>query len=260
MTMPNSSSPSSHLPPETRVFILFRLFRLLIFLCVIVAVAGVIALVVGRPFVERLAARSIEDRIGTPVDVSIATSIEPGMLRGDLGEVTVKATQFERDGLHLAGAQAVYRGVNVEVTDLISGDVRLHYSSVGFQAQLTQAALTAYLKPLLAERGLPSKNLRVTIAKGRATVHSGTLNASTRAKIVGISSIQLVPVSGSTTLVRALAAADSARAVARGHPPHEHRPAQGRRDDHGPRCGRRAEGLIRRRARRASRGAGRPCA
>ena len=127
------------------------------------------------------------------------------MLRGDLGEVTVKATQFERDGLHLAGAQAVYRGVNVEVSDLISGDVRLHYSSVGFQAQLTQAALTAYLKPLLAERGLPTKNLRVTIAKGRATVHSGTLNASTRAKIVGISSIQLVPVSGSTTLVRALA-------------------------------------------------------
>ena len=188
------------------MFILFRLFRLLIFLGVILVVAGVVAFVVGRPFVERLAARSIEDRIGTPVSVSIATSVEPGIVRGELGEVTVRATQFERDGLRLAGTRAVYRGVDVEVSDLISGDVRLHYSSVGFQAQLTQAALTAYLKPLLDERGLPSENLRVTIAKGRATVRSGTLNVATRAKIVGISSIQLVPVSGSATLVRALAA------------------------------------------------------
>jgi hypothetical protein len=188
------------------VFILFRLFRLLILLVVILVVVGVVGFVLGRPFVERLAARSIEDRIGTPVSVSIATSIKPGVLRGDLGNVTVKATQFERDGLRLAGARAVYRGVNVGVTDLISGDVRLHYSSVGFRAALTQSALAAYLKPILAERGLPSKKLRVTISRGRATLHSGSLNVAVRAKIVGISSIQLVPISGSSTLLRALVA------------------------------------------------------
>jgi hypothetical protein len=202
--MANSSSPSSRLPPEF-VFILFRLFRLLIFLIVILAVVGVIGFVVGRPFVERLAARSIEDRIGSPVSVSIASSLEPSALRGELGNVTVKATQFERDGLRLAGTRATYHGVDVEVSDLISGDVRLHYSSVSFQAVLTQTALTAYLKPLLTERGLPSKNLRVTIAKGRATLHSGALKAAVRAKLVGVSSIQLVPVSGSPTLTRAFA-------------------------------------------------------
>ena len=187
------------------MFIIFRLIRLVVFLAVILAVVGVIAFVVGRPFVERLAARSIEDRIGTPVSVSIATSVEPGVLRGELGKVTVRASQFERDGLRLAGARAVYRGVNVELSDLISGDVRLHYSAVDFQAQLTQTALTAYLKPLLSERGLPSQNLRVTIAKGRATLRSGSLNVATRATIRGISSIQLVPISGSPILMRALA-------------------------------------------------------
>ena len=69
--------------------ILFRLFRLVILLALILVVVGVIGFVVGRPFVERLAARSIEDRIGTPVSVSIATSVEPGVLRGELGNVTV---------------------------------------------------------------------------------------------------------------------------------------------------------------------------
>jgi LmeA-like phospholipid-binding len=188
------------------VFFVFRLFRLLVFLLVILVVAGVVAVVLGRPFIERLAARSIEDRIGTPVSVAIATSVDPGVLRGDLGNVTVKATQFERDGLRLAGTRAVYHDVNVEVTDLLSGDVRLHYSSVDFQAVLTQPALTAYLKPLLSERGLPTKRLRVTLSKGRATVHSGSLNVAVRAKIVGISSVQLVPVKGSPTLLRALVA------------------------------------------------------
>jgi hypothetical protein len=187
------------------VFILFRLFRLVILLVVILAVVGVVGLVVGRPFVERLAARSIEDRIGTPVSVSIATSIAPGTLRGDLGNVTVKAPRFERNGLRLAAARAVYRGVDVDVSDLMSGNVRLHYSSVGFTARLTQGALTAYVKSLLSSRGLPSKNVRVTIGNGRASLHSGGLNAAVRAKIVGNSSIQLVPVSGSATLTRALA-------------------------------------------------------
>jgi hypothetical protein len=188
------------------VFILLRLFRLLVFVVLIAVVLGVIAFVLGRPFVERLAARSIGDRIGTPVSVSIGTSLRPGIARGDLGKVTVKATQFERDGLRLAGARATYRGVSVGLTDLISGNVRLHYSSVGFQAQLTQSALAAYLRPLLSERGLPSQKLRVTIAKGRATLHMGTLHASARAKIAGLSSIELVPVGGSPTLRRALAA------------------------------------------------------
>jgi hypothetical protein len=188
------------------VFILFRLVRLLVFLVLIAVVLGVIAFVLGRPFVERLAARSIEDRIGTPVSVSIGTSLRPGIVRGDLGKVTVKATQFERDGLRLAGARATYRGVSVGVSDLISGDVRLHYASVGFQAKLTQAALAAYLRPLLNERGLPSKKLRVTIAKDRAQLRVGRLHAAVRARIVGRSSIKLVPVSGTPALRRALAA------------------------------------------------------
>ena len=186
------------------MFILLRLARLLVFLVLIVVVLGVVAFVLGRPFVERLAARSIEDRIGTPVSVSIGTTLRPGIARGDLGKVTVKAAQFERDGLRLAGARATYRGVSVGISDLISGDVRLHYSSVGFQAQLTQSALAAYLRPLLTERGLPSKKLRVTIANGRAILHTGSLSAAVRAKVVGRSSIELVPVSGSAPLRRAL--------------------------------------------------------
>jgi|SRR3954449_11328354 hypothetical protein len=183
---------------------IFRLFRLVILLALILVVVGVIGLVIGRPFVERLAARSIEDRVGTPVSVSIGTSVDPDSLRGELGNVAVKATQFERDGLRLTGTEAVYHGVDVDVSDLISGDVRLHYSSVTFNARLTQAALTAYLRPLLAERGLPSKNLRVSIGNGRATLHSGGLNAAVRAKIVGATSIELVPVGSSATITRAL--------------------------------------------------------
>ena len=222
------------------MFILLRLFRLLVFLVLIVVVLGVIAFVLGRPFVERLAARSIEDRIGTPVSVSIGTSLRPGIARGDLGKVTVKATQFERDGLRLAGARATYRGVSVGLTDLISGNVRLHYSSVGFQARLTQSALAAYLRPLLSERGLPSKKLRVTIAKGRATLHMGTLHAAVRAKIAGLSSIELVPVERLSGAPARARRADPARTAARRRPPHGDRPAHRLGDDR--RDGRRAVG------------------
>jgi hypothetical protein len=202
--MPNSSSQSSHPLPEP-VFILFRLLRTLVFAVLILGVLAVVALVLGRPFVERLAARSIEDRLGTPVSVSIASSIGPGVVRGDLGSVTVRARQFERDGLRLAGARAVYRGVNVEISDLISGDVRLHYSSVRFEGSLTEGALASYLRAVLTERGVPSKKLRVTITKDRATLRVGTLHAAVRAEILGVSSIKLVPVAGSQTLTRALA-------------------------------------------------------
>jgi hypothetical protein len=198
--MPNSSSPSSH--PSLEPVLIFRLLRTLVFTVLILGVLGVIAFVLGRPFVERLAARSIEDRLGTPVSVSIATSIGPGVV---LGNVTVRARQFERDGLRLAGARAVYRGVNIEISDLLSGDVRLHYSSVSFEGSLTEGALVAYLRPLLAERGLPSKKLRVTITKGSATVRTGKLHAAFRARILGISSIKLIPVNGSPTLTSALA-------------------------------------------------------
>jgi hypothetical protein len=187
------------------LLIVVRLVRALVFFVLIAVVVGVVAFVLGRPFVERLAARSIEDRLGTPVSVSIAASVKPGIVRGDVGDVTVRARQFERDGLRLSGARAVYDGVNVELSDLLSGDVRLKYSSVGFQGSLTQAALGAYLRPLLAERGLPSKKLRVTIQNGRATLRMGTLHAAVGARIVGLSSIRLVPRNGSAVLRRALA-------------------------------------------------------
>jgi LmeA-like phospholipid-binding len=189
------------------VFILIRLARALIFFVLILAVVGIVGFLLGRPFVERLAARSIEDRVGTPVSVSIATSIRPGVVRGDLGDVTVTAKRFEHNGLRLAGAQAVYHGVAVQFSDLLSGSVRLRYSSVGFEGTLTQGGLAAYFRPLLARRGLPSKKLRVTIGKGVATLSMGKLHAVVGAKIVGLSSIQLVPRGGSASLRRALSGA-----------------------------------------------------
>ena len=207
------------------MFILFRLVRLLVFLVVILAVLGLVAFVVGRPFVERLAARSIEDRIGTPVSVSIGTSIEPGMVRGDLGSVTVKATQFERDGLKLAGARAVYRGVNVELSDLISGDVRLHYSSVGFQAQLTEAALTAYLKPILAERGLPTSKLRVQIGNGRATGALRQPACSCQSQDRGCLVDRARARHRLSAVVARAQLAGPARPAARRRPPHRHHAA-----------------------------------
>jgi hypothetical protein len=182
------------------VFILFRLVRTLVFLVLILAIAGVIAFLVGRPFVERLAARSIEDRIGTPVSVSIATSLSPGIARGDLGKVTVRAKQFDRDGVKLVGARAVYQGAHVELRQLLSGDVRVHYDSVAFQGALTESALAVYLRSLLSERGLAAKTLRVTITRGRATLTLGTRHAAMTAAIVGASSVKLVPLSGSATL------------------------------------------------------------
>ena len=186
------------------MFILFRLVRLVISLAVVLAVLGVVAYVVGRPFVERVAARSIEDRLGTPVDVTIAADVSPDLARGDLGKVTVQADEFERDGLRLVGARAVYRGVSLEVSDLVSGDVRLHYDRVAFQAALTEAALLSYLRPLLDERGVPSSNLRVAIGSGRATLSIGSQQATVSAAVEGRSSIRLVPLGGSATLTRAL--------------------------------------------------------
>ena len=179
---------------------LFRLLRALVFLVLILAVVAVIGFVVGRPFVERLAARSIEDRVGTPVSVSIATSVRPGVLRGDIGNVTVRAKKFEHNGLQLAGAQAVYHGVAVHLSDLISRDVRLRYESVTFAATLTPSALVAYVRPLLARRGLPSKKLRIRMRTGTATLFIGKQHAVMGAKIVGLSSIRFMPRSGSPAL------------------------------------------------------------
>jgi hypothetical protein len=150
------------------VFIVVRLVRALIFLVLILAVIGVVGFVLGRPFVERLAARSIEDRVGMPVSVSIATRVRTGVLRGDVGNVTVRAKEFEHNGLALADAHAVYHGVGVHLSDLVSREVRLHYSSVDFAATLTPESLVAYLRPLLARRGLPSKKLRVRLGTGTA--------------------------------------------------------------------------------------------
>jgi hypothetical protein len=189
------------------VLILLRLARTLFFLVLILAVLGVIAFLVGRPFVERLAARSIEDRVGTPVTVSIGTSVKPGAVRGDLGDVTVTAKRFEHNGLRLAGAEATYHGVAVQLSELLSGDVRLRYSSVGFEGTLTQSELAAYLRPLLARRGVPSKRLTVRIGNGSATVRSGKLHAVFGARIVGISSIRLLPRSGNAALEQALGGA-----------------------------------------------------
>jgi hypothetical protein len=185
---------------------LLRIVRTLVVLALFFLVLGVVVVVLGRPFVERLAARSIEDRIGTPVSVSIDVPIRPGVARGDVGQVTVHANQFERDGLRLAGAQAVYRGVHLQLSDLIGRKVRLRYSSVGFQGTLTQAALRAYLRPLLARRGISSKQLQVLMHKGNATLHAGALRGTVRAKVVGGSSIQLIAVTGSAPLMRALQA------------------------------------------------------
>ena len=63
------------------------------------------------------------------------------------------------------------------------------------------------LRPLLARRGLPSKNLRVTIGNGTATLRDGKLHAVVGARIVGLSSIRLLPRSGSAALRRALSGA-----------------------------------------------------
>ena len=186
------------------MFILFRLIKTLVFAVLLLVVLGVIAFVVGRPFVERLAARSIEDRIGMPVSVSIATSLSPGIVHGDLGNVTVRVKKFDRQGLRLAGARAIYHGTSVKLGDLMSGDVKIHYSSVEFQGSLTAGALAEYLRPVLTERGLAAKALQVTITNGLATLVMGNSHASVSARIAGPSSFQLVPVSGSTTITRAL--------------------------------------------------------
>jgi hypothetical protein len=184
--------------------ILFRLVRLAVVLVLLLAVLAIAGAIAGRPFVERLAARSIEDRLGTPVTVSIDTPVRPGLLRGDVGTVTVRASQFERDGLRLAGARATYRGVRLDLAGLVSGDVQLHYASVGFEGALTESALRAYLRPVLDTRGLPSKNLRITIGDDRATLRSGMLHASVTARVAGRSSIELVPLKGSPLLTQAL--------------------------------------------------------
>ena len=112
-TMPNSSSPSS--PRRLTSCSSSSASSARSSCCALFfVVLGVIVVVLGRPFVERLAARSIEDRLGTPVSVSIAVPVRPGVTRGEVGQRHGgRAKQFERNGLRLAGAQAVYHGVGV---------------------------------------------------------------------------------------------------------------------------------------------------
>ena len=181
-----------------------RLVRTLVVLALFFLVLGVVVAVVGRPFVERIAARSIEDRLGTPVSVSIELPLSAGIARGDVGKVTVHTDQFERNGLALSGARAVYRGVQLHLSDLVRGDVRLRYASVNFQGTLTQAALRAYLKPLLTSRGFSAKPLVVLIHDGDATMRAGSLRGTLRAKVIGRSSIQLIAVNRSGPLAQAL--------------------------------------------------------
>ena len=228
-TMPNSSSPSS--PRRlNRIFVLFRLVRTLVFLVLILAVLGVVGFVVGRAVRRALAARSIEDRVGTPVSVSIATSVRPGVLRGDIGNVTVRAKQFEHNGLQ-AGRRTgrLPRRRRRSSPTCISGDVRLRYASVDFQGDPDRSALAAYLRPLLASRGLPSKKLRVHDHEGHGDALIGKQHA-----VMGAGSSDVV--------VQARAAQRLGGAGQRAHepiqlgplfdgvPPHRHRAAHGPRD------------------------------
>src|SRR5262249_34135847 len=115
--------------------------------------------------------------------------------------------KFEHNGLRLADARAVYRGTSVQLSELLSGNVRLRYSSVGFAATLTPGSLAAYLRQLLTRRGLPAKKLRVTMGHNTAKLRLGKLHAVAGAKIVGRSSIRIVARSGSPALRRALGGA-----------------------------------------------------
>ena len=76
------------------------------------------------------------------------------------------------------------------------------------------------------------------IHKGNATLRAGSLHGVVRAKVVGGSSIQLIPLSGSATLMQALKAPIQLGPLPDGVQLTGNRPAQGPRDDRRERRGR----------------------
>src|SRR3954452_7039022 len=116
-------------PPYT-VREMRRLLVLATFLLLLAGIAYIVAKVALVPYAERQAADAIGARLGAPVTVHSSGALSPGIVRGDLGTLQVRAARVQRDGFTVTGFRADVDGASIDVPGLASGDAVLSFSRI----------------------------------------------------------------------------------------------------------------------------------
>ena len=185
--------------------VIFKLIRRLALLAVLLIAVLVAAVILGKPYAERLASRAITEQFGGPkVSVSLETP-RAGLLSGDFGDVTVRSEPFQRDKLSLQGARATYRAAHVDLSSVLDRTIRLRYRSVTFEVAATQVAVQAYVREQLRLRGIPgATRARVLFRPQSLLVLSGPFTVRAAIKIAGPASLEIVPLDGGPQIAKAL--------------------------------------------------------
>ena len=187
---------------------MIKLVRRLVILLALLVAAAVVGVIVGKPYLERVAGRAITERFGGPeVTVKLKTPHDLGVLSGELGDITVTSEPFVREKLQLQSASATYRNATISYPSLLERTFGLKYSSVAFSVSTGIPAIQAFLREQLRLRGLPgATGARVLIRPKTLLVLSGALRMRAALAVVAPDVIRIVPLSGSPAARRALAA------------------------------------------------------
>ena len=186
---------------------MIRLVRRLVILLALLAAAVVVGVIVGKPYLERVAAKSITERFGGPkVTVKLQTPHDLGVLSGEIGDVKVTSEPFVREKLQLQSASATYRNAAISYPSLLDRTFGLRYSSVSFSVSMGIPAIQAFLREQLRLRGLPgATGARVLIRPNTLLILSGALRMRAALKVVAPDVVRIVPLTGTPAARRALA-------------------------------------------------------
>ena len=186
---------------------MIKLVRRLVILLALVVAAIVVCVIVGKPYLERIAGKAITEQFGGPnVTVKLETPHGLGVLSGEIGDVTVSSEPFVREKLQLQSASATYRDAKVSYPSVLDRSFALKYSSVSFSVSTGLPAIQAFLREQLRLRGLPgASNARVLFRPNTLLVVSGALRMRAALKVVAPDIVRIVPLDGSPAVRRALA-------------------------------------------------------
>lgn len=186
---------------------MIRLVRRLVIMLALIAAAIVVAVIVGKPYLERIAAKAITEQFGGPkVTVKLKTPHDLGVLSGKIGDVTVTSEPFVREKLQLQSASATYHSAKISYPSLLNRTFALKYASVSFSVSTGQTAIQAFLREQLRLRGLPgASNARVLFRPPNTLlVLSGPLKLRAALKVVAPDVVRIVPLGGTPAERRAL--------------------------------------------------------
>ena len=121
----------------------------------LVIAAWLVAVSLGKGYVQDRASSRLSSELGGPAKVHIGGGYSPGLLRGDLGNVRIVAGPLERDGIRLERVDATVRNAHVSPSAALSGSARMRFSGIIGSAAIAPNELRRVLRRALVAKGVP---------------------------------------------------------------------------------------------------------